>query len=153
MYEFIKSLDGSRLVEDNSLCNQDHVATDIDFMVGGGTYDHCSNTNSYAQTDERRHQSYVSVSVNGKGCGGRVLEDDPADHRGALSWFAQGKERRLDEAGSYGYLVEIDVSKELLRAGEPVTVRMEVPSGMRGGLAIYGRNSGRYPLDPTLVFD
>jgi predicted transcriptional regulator len=36
-------------------------------------------------------------------------------------------------------------------AGE-VIVRLEVDATLPGGLAIYGRRFGRYPLDPTLVF-
>ena len=35
-------------------------------------------------------------------------------------------------------------------AGELV-VRLEVDSALPGGLAIYGRGFGRYPLDPTIL--
>ena len=31
-------------------------------------------------------------------------------------------------------------------------IRFEVDSALPGGLAIYGEQFGRYPLDPTLVF-
>ncbi len=33
-----------------------------------------------------------------------------------------------------------------------LVIRLEVDSALPGGLAIYGRRFGRYPLDPTLVF-
>ncbi|OLE58125.1 MAG: hypothetical protein AUG74_17485 [Bacteroidetes bacterium 13_1_20CM_4_60_6] len=36
-------------------------------------------------------------------------------------------------------------------AGELV-IRLEVDSALPGGLAIYGRRFGQYPLGPTLVF-
>lgn len=128
------------------------INNDMDFMKGRGTLDPCMNQNAYAQTDEKRFPSLVRVIVNGKVCGDVSLEDDPADHRGALSWFAQGKVNKLQEAGSYGYLVEMNVPKEILKTRQPVTVRLEVPQGVKGGLAIYGKDAGRYPMNPTFVF-
>ena len=85
----------------------------------------------------------------------KMLADDPADHRGILSWNAQGHDRHLHEAGSYGELLEVAVPPEALAkaaaAGELV-IRFEVSDALPGGLAIYGAHFGRYPLDPTLVF-
>ncbi|HOW68849.1 MAG TPA: hypothetical protein PK256_26510, partial [Verrucomicrobiota bacterium] len=83
------------------------------------------------------------------------LLDDPADHRGMLSWHAQKPDRFLHEAGSYGCLVQTSLSQEVLReaaeAGE-IILRLEVDAALPGGLAIYGEDFGRYPLDPSLVF-
>jgi len=31
-------------------------------------------------------------------------------------------------------------------------IRLEVDAELPGGLAIYGRRFGRYPLDPTVIF-
>jgi hypothetical protein len=31
-------------------------------------------------------------------------------------------------------------------------IRLQVDQALPGGLAIYGKRFGRYPLDPTLVF-
>lgn len=129
------------------------IHSDLDFITGKGTHDPGKSKNSYSQTDEKRFPSQVHISINGKSCGFASLADDPADHRGALSWFAQGKKNTLEEAGSYGYLVEINIPKELFKAGETVTIRMEVPKESKGGLAIYGKETGRYPLDPTLIFN
>ena len=129
------------------------INTDMDFMKGRGTLEPCMNQNSYAQTDKLRFPSLLRVTVNGKVCGNVSLDDDPADHRGALSWYAQGKVNKLQEAGSYGYLVEVNVPKNVLKAGQPITIRLEVPYGVKGGLAIYGKDTGRYPMDPTLVFN
>ncbi|MDR2475215.1 MAG: hypothetical protein LBD45_05090, partial [Bacteroidales bacterium] len=78
------------------------------------------------------------------------LPDDPADHRGALSWHSQKKDKRLHEAGSYGYLVRIPVPVSALTEGKDIRIRIETPTD--GGLAVYGKDFGRYPLDPTLVF-
>lgn len=128
------------------------INLDMDFMKGRGTLDPCMNQNSYAQTDEKKFPSLIRVLVNNKVCGNISLEDDPADHRGVLSWFVQGKKNKLQEAGSYGYLVEVNIPKDILVIGEPVKIRLEVPQGVKGGLAIYGKDAGRYPLDPTIVF-
>ena len=129
------------------------IHSDLDFITGKGTHDPGKSKNSYSQTDEKRFPSQVHVSINGKPCGFASLADDPADHRGALSWFAQGKKNTLEEAGSYGYLVEINIPKEQLKAGETVTIRLEVPKESKGGLAIYGKDTGRYPLEPSLIFN
>ena len=63
--------------------------------------------------------------------------------------------------GSYGYLVR----GEILVAGAPgflehlrrqpvVRIVFEVPAGEAAhGLAVYGENSGRYPIDPTLIIE
>ena len=125
-----------------------------DFMLGAGTFDHCKSPNSYAMTDDDLWASKVIVSVDGTEVGTVDLTDDPADHRGILSWGAQINERAMSESGSYGQLVKLDVPAELISGKESVTVRFAVPadvnSGM-GGLALYGKDFGRYPLDPTLV--
>ena len=122
-----------------------------DFMRGEGTLDPCRLPNSYAQTDGTKFPSMVRVIVNGEVCGTAFLEDDPADHRGALSWYSQGKTKHLDEAGSYGYRVEVPVPARLLQAGGKAFIRLEVPQGTGGGLAVYGADSGRFPMDPTLI--
>lgn len=125
---------------------------DIDYMRGGGTFDPCKGPNAYAMTDLKTHPSLVSISINNVACGSIYLPDDPADHRGVLSWASQLRNKTLSEAGSYGYLVEAAIPKEALVEGQPIIVRIEVPEGVNGGLAIYGKDFGRYPLDPTLVF-
>ncbi|MCB0551812.1 MAG: hypothetical protein KDD19_29875, partial [Phaeodactylibacter sp.] len=82
------------------------------------------------------------------------LPDDPADHRGILSWHAQLKDRRLREAGSYGYLMQATIPKEALKEAARTGVlvlRLAVEEGLPGGLAVYGAEFGRYPLEPTVV--
>lgn len=123
-------------------------AIEGDFMLGAGTFDHCKSSNSYAMTDEVLHPSEVSISINGVDAGTYALADDPADHRGVLSWHSQPRERLMYEAGSYGYLIRADIPAGALKAGETAVIRLSAP---KGGLAIYGRNFGRYPLDPSIV--
>jgi hypothetical protein len=127
-----------------------------DFMRGRGTHDPGLNPNAYPMTDGERHPSAVRIVVNGAPSGLFDLPDDPADHRGLLSWHAQkrGAQPTLDEAGSYGYLVSATVPADALRdaaARGEVVIRLEVDDALPGGLAVYGEGAGRYPLDPSLV--
>jgi hypothetical protein len=63
----------------------------------------------------------------------------------------QLKDRKLREAGSYGYLVEVPVSEEdLVLAREQGFLEIEIRTQGEGGVAVYGREFGRYPLDPSL---
>jgi Glycosyl hydrolases family 2, sugar binding domain/Glycosyl hydrolases family 2, TIM barrel domain len=125
-----------------------------DFMLGQGTLDPSLNPNAYPMTDQSRFPSAVTVRINGVVAGKRFLSNDPADSRGVLSWHAQGHDGTLHEAGSYGELLSVAVPREALeRAAHSgvLVVRLEVDSALPGGLAIYGRHFGRYPLDPTVV--
>jgi hypothetical protein len=126
-----------------------------DFMLGKGTHDPSRLPNSYPMTDTVPYPSEVRVRVNGVVAGTFQLPDDPADHRGILSWHAQPQDKKLREAGSYGYLVQATLPAAALQAAaaaKEIVLRLEVDSALPGGLAIYGERFGRYPLDPTLVF-
>ncbi len=94
------------------------------------------------------------MRVNGEVAGRYDLTNDPADHRGILSWFSQKRDGYLREAGSYGQLLRVPIPADALaraaKTGE-VVVRLEVSDAMPGGLAIYGARFGRYPVDPTVV--
>jgi hypothetical protein len=95
------------------------------------------------------------VRVNGQLAGVHELADDPADHRGILSWHAQLRDGYLREAGSYGQLLRVTVPASALddaARGGALTVRLEVSDALPGGLAIYGARFGRYPVDPSVVF-
>ena len=126
-----------------------------DFMRGRGTFDPSLNPNAYPMTDEHLFPSAVTVRINGVVAGKEPLADDPADHRGILSWHYQRHDRRLREAGSYGTLLRVKVPRDALEraaARGQLVIRLEVDPELPGGLAIYGRRFGRYPLDPTVVF-
>ncbi|PYP11468.1 MAG: glycoside hydrolase family 2 [Gemmatimonadetes bacterium] len=125
-----------------------------DFMRGRGTYDPSLNPNAYPMTDARRFPSAVTVRVNDAVAGHVRLENDPADHRGILSWHSQLRDRHLREAGSYGTLLHVTIPRDALEravAGGELVIRLEVDPALPGGLAIYGRHFGRYPVDPTVV--
>jgi hypothetical protein len=123
--------------------------------------------NSYPQTDEKMHGSLVKIVANERKIAEIELSDDPADHRGILSWMNQepgwewGNEDRskpwlLDEAGSYGYLVvsklEEPVKSEALKSGRvAIQFHVDEQTQNRGGLSVYGAESGRYPMDVSLV--
>ncbi|WP_298355722.1 glycoside hydrolase family 2 protein [Runella sp.] len=125
---------------------------DGDYMLGGGTADNSRNPNAYPMTDEYKFPSDVAISFNGIAAGKLNLPDDPADHRGVLSWHYQPQDKKLREAGSYGYRVEVNVPAEALQkaiqTGELV-LRLAVEGN--GGLAIYGEKFGMYPFEPTVI--
>ena len=133
----------------------DAGVVDLDCMLGGGFADRSKNPNSYPMTCDVKWPGAVKVYANGVLVKTVALPDDPADHRGILSWHAQArsdarKSAMLDEAGSYGYLVEAEIPAEVLAkdAGK-VTIRLEAE---KNGLAVYGSAFGRLPLDPTIEF-
>jgi hypothetical protein len=126
-----------------------------DFMLGQGTNDPGLNPNSYPMTDEKKFPGKVRIFVNDTCLGSFLLEDDPADHRGILSWNAQKHDKTLNEVGSYGYLVKADIPIAIIKQseGKELLVRFEVDSVLSSGLAIYGEDFGRYPIDPTICFE
>ena len=121
------------------------------YMLGEGTFDHCKSPNAYAMTDTLCWTSHLKVSVNGQEIADCTLDDDPADHRGILSWASQPTNRLMSEAGSYGQLFRLDIPADAFGESRTATIRFTVPDDCEGGLAIYGKDFGRYPLDPTLV--
>jgi hypothetical protein len=127
-------------------------AIDLDFMHGA-TPDPGMNPSTYYMTDEHKHPSVVVLSIDHEVVERISISDDPADSRGVLSWHYQRNDRRLEEAGSYGYLHTISVPSRLIGAIKRqggFTLRLEVETDLAeftGGLALYGRNAGRYPID------
>src|SRR2546430_13565721 len=79
-------------------------------MRGRGTFDPSLNPNAYPMTDERLYPSAVTVRINGIVAGRETLADDPADHRGILSWHYQKHDRRGGGGGA---------PRTLLAAGPP----------------------------------
>lgn len=109
------------------------------------------NPNTYYMTDSDRHESRVQVLIDGERIESFVLPDDPADSRGVLSWHYQPVSTRLDEAGSYGYLCKVTVPSVLtakLNQHRKFTLQLRSDEG---GLALYGRNAGRYPFDLLIL--
>jgi hypothetical protein len=124
---------------------------DVDYMLGGKASP-SANPNSYPMTDETLFPSKVSILIDGTPALTTTLPDDPADHRGVLSWHHQLQDRKLREAGSYGYLTKVPVSKQQLKAAiEKGEMKIQLKTIGEGGIAVYGKSFGRYPIDPSLV--
>ena len=134
---------------------EDSKTMDGDYMRGRGTHDPSRNPNAYPMTDDEKYPSFVRILINNRVVNEVFLSDDPADHRGILSWHSQPKDNKLREAGSYGYLVTSIIPPEAVEEmarDKKCKIRIEVPDILPGGVAIYGKDFGLYPLDPTLVF-
>lgn len=117
----------------------------LDYMLGGGTALRSKSPNSYPQTSFEKFAATLSVYVNDELFCTQVLPDDPADHRGILSWLSQPHDGRLREAGSYGYPVRVEISAAAVRGGQ-VKVRLQSDNG----LAVYGPRFGRFPYGPSV---
>ena len=127
-------------------CKDNRKTATLDYMLGGGASDRSKNPNSYPQTCDVKFPANLKVIIDGKVVSEQILPDDPADHRGILSWFSQLRDRRMREAGSYGYLVEVPVTAQQVKDGK-VKIRLESDAG----LAVYGPRFGRYPLAPAVM--
>ncbi len=137
---FVKDRDGATLAN-------------VDYMLGG-LAEPSQNKNAYPMTDEKTHPSDVQISINGVPVKRLKLNDDPADHRGILSWNEQLQNNKLEEAGSYGYMVKIPLSKAQLKAFKTSgSLKLKIASLDGGGIAVYGREFGRYPFGVSLVLE
>lgn len=122
-----------------------------DYMLGSRVSP-SKNPNAYPMTDEEVFPSEISIQVDGTTLLKTKLADDPADHRGLLSWHHQLQDKKLREAGSYGYLIRVPISKSvLLKAKNRGYLPVRLNSLNGGGLAVYGAEFGRYPVDIQLV--
>jgi hypothetical protein len=126
---------------------------DGDYMLGKGTFDPGVNPNAYPQTDRYTSTAKLKVSANGIVANETILADDPADHQGILSWHYQARNNKLDEAGTYGYLVQGVVPasawQQAAKTGKLI-LRFEATEG---GLSLYGDQSGRYVIDPSIIIE
>ena len=127
----------------------------LDYMKGS-IQSPSTNPNSYPMTDTKRFQSKIDIYVNDKFKLDVTLNDDPADHRGVLSWHNQVRSElgsvKLEEAGSYGYLVKIPIShEELENSIKKGKIKIKFKTKGKNGIAIYGKSFGRYPINPSLV--
>lgn len=126
----------------------DQGALELNCMLGGGHHDPSKNANAYPMTDTLTFSSDVTISANGSPVAVITLPDDPADHRGFLSWNAQLRNHQLCEAGSYGYLVTATIPADVLADSDTLTLRFQAQDH---GLAIYGEDAGRFPLNITVL--
>ena len=106
------------------------------------------------QTSLDLYPSTLRILLNGILIHTCALPDHPHDSRGVLSYLR-------GSLGAYGYLEQLLVEGDLLRRvresteGEHLRLRFEVPADARArnGLTLYGPESGRYPLGPSVVLE
>ena len=110
---------------------------DLD-LVRGHSEERGINPNSFYMTDDDKYESRIEVYADDIKLGEFVLEDDPADSSGALSWHYQVVDNKLDEAGSYGYLCRVKIDKDVLSALlDSFDIRIKADRG----ISIFGRKS------------
>lgn len=104
----------------------------------------------YKQTDSDTHPTDMAVLVGGTRVETITLPDSPCDARGVLSGIA-------GRPCKYGYRVEIPIrgarARRILSSQAPVPVVFRVAHRSKnvGGLALYPRTGGRYPIEPCVV--
>ncbi len=124
---------------------------DLNYMLGYRC-DPGANKNSYPQTDETPYPGSVTISIDGKRVTTVSIPDAPADSRGALSHHYQPVDNLLDEAGSYGTLIDVRIpSSVLLSLQDKETFTLTFETTEESGLALYGRKSGRYGVGIVLM--
>lgn len=109
----------------------------------------------YPQTDGTKFPGLVRLGIGGQEMAAIELPDDPADARGVLSHQA------AFHHASYGYLIRrrfpaaaIPSLAERLRQNPTLRIIVEVPDGPEAhGLSIFGKRTGRFPIDPTIVIE
>lgn len=145
--EFRAELGAKKLhVKDQEAFNRDQ-----DYMKGSRVSP-SGNPNSYPMTDDQTFPSEIEILAEGRLIHSEVLPDDPADHRGILSWHSQAKDGFLHEAGSYGYLVRAKIPRHIWRmARQKGKIEIKINCVNGGGIAVYGNDYGRYPVEPSLV--
>jgi len=143
---------------------KNYIDTGMDWMKGSKVSP-SKNPNSYPMTDETFFPSKIKISINGDFKKSLTLPDDPADHRGVLSWHNQikssakstddnwwEKQPELHEAGSYGYLIKIPISEnDLIISTKKGSLNIRLQTEGEGGIALYGKSFGRYPINPSLI--
>ena len=142
---------GAKRVLSKDMGETGKESRDLGFMRGYRV-DRGAFANSYWMTDEDKPVSEIIVLIDGEEVARQMLVGDNADARGVLSWHYQGAVRRLDEAGSYGEMVTVRVPSRYIpgiadRGGFRLTIRAT------GGLALYGRNAGRYGVGLRITQD
>ncbi len=136
--------------------------------IGENAFDPGYGFNTFPMTDDKMHSSRVTITLNERDAQIVVLSDDPADHRGLLSWMNQirpvsmahkdyrAQDWELEEAGSYGYIVKVNFNEDSIEKAfqeKKFTIKLAVleSSETSGGLSVYGDKFGRFPLGPTVV--
>lgn len=121
----------------------DTTKTDLEY-IRGYEVDRGENPNSFFMTGVEKHSSRIKVFAGDYILTEMELDDCPADSTGCLSWLYQKDDKHLDEAGSYGYIVKLTISKELLgKLPQVFNIKIQADDG----ISIFGRKSGAYPVE------
>jgi hypothetical protein len=110
-----------------------------------------------SQTDVNQTPTNLQLQLNGVPVYSAKVPDHPHDARGSLSYLSGGSRGR----GAHGYLAHATIEGHLLRQiaerthDDHVHLRAEVPGDLasQGGLTVYGAQSGRYPVPPTVIIE
>jgi len=124
------------------------VMGDQNYMLGARVSPHL-NPNAYPMTDIVKNPSDIEIQMEGTKIFAKKLADDPADHRGILSWHNQLMDKKLREAGTYGEKIEVPVPMNILKKALQkgfLTIKITA----NNGVAVYGNQFGRYPVNPSI---
>lgn len=124
------------------------VMGDQNYMLGARVSPHV-NPNAYPMTDTQKNPSNIEIQVDGVKMLTKTLADDPADHRGILSWHNQLRDKKLREAGTYGEKIEVPIPANMLKkALQKGFIKIKISADQ--GVAVYGNQFGRYPINPSI---
>ena len=124
------------------------VMGDQNYMLGARVSPHV-NPNAYPMTDTQKNPSNIEIQVDGAKMLTKTLADDPADHRGILSWHNQLRDKKLREAGTYGEKIEVPIPASMLKkALQKGFIKIKISADQ--GVAVYGNKFGRYPINPSI---
>jgi hypothetical protein len=105
------------------------------------------------QTDADKFPTSLQMVLNGVRIFEEILPNHPHDSRGVLTYLRGG-------AGAYGYLASATVEGALFKqiaesAHTHLTLTLAVPptAMAQHGLQIYGAESGRFPVAPTIAIE
>ena len=137
------------------------LSTKSDGRQFGGT-DDCHRLGS--QNETRHHPGRATIRLFDTPIWNLELPDDPADSRGVLS------QQSGLECGSYGYLTrkKIDLTRNIelreelcnepcltiaIRTGGRPDAEGDADKENAAGISIFGEQTGRYPIDPTVIIE
>lgn len=120
---------------------------DQNYMLGARVSPHL-NPNAYPMTDNYKNPSNIDIYIDGVKSLSKKLEDDPADHRGVLSWHNQLKDKKLREAGTYGEKLKCLFQKYVEKGTSKGFINIKIAADQ--GVAVYGSQFGRYPINPSI---
>lgn len=147
----LNSLDGMRVIAE---------ASSYKGQIGTDKFTSAFSS-QYGQTAiGRERASDLTVTINGVEIDTVYLPDNPRDMRGTLTLNAPYN--GATSAGDFGYLVNLNVSKEKIDAIKAavgadktikVTYSVKSDAANQNGFRIYSSTYGRYAVNPTLILN